>query len=84
MYVCVCVQGCNIKCISYNWFMTSPHPPKKRKREKENITLQDVEELHPPQKSVKWQRNVDLNSSNFHLLIESSNQTCWNIISVIY
>ena len=47
--MCVCVQGCNVKDISYSWFMTSLS--KKKKREKENTTLQDVKDLHPSQES---------------------------------
>ena len=46
----VCVQGCNVKDISYSWFMTSLSK-KKKKREKENTTLQDVKDLHPSQES---------------------------------
>ena len=57
---------------------------KKKKREKETTTLQDVKDLHPSHESVKWQRKVDLNSSKFHLPIEDSSQAYCNIISVIY
>ena len=81
-HTCVYAQGCNVKDISYTWFMTSLS--KKKKREKENTTIQDVKDLHPFKESVKWQRKVDLNSSKFHLPIEGCNQAYCIILSVIY
>lgn len=44
----------------------------KKEIEKENALSEDEKDLHPPQESVKWLRNVDLNSKRIHFLIEGS------------
>ena len=78
----VCVQGCNVKDISYSWFMTSLS--KKKRREKKKIPPYRMLKIFTHPKNLIWQRKVDLNSSQFHLPIEGSSQAYCNIISVIY